>query len=140
MNGCRNTPSTSPAGMNQGFRHELKAYQRCGLRFPPLSAGRRAPGGSGSGSGSSTSTTKGRVRPEPPRKSSMPPIPAAPVPHEPDVVETEQVEVPSMGWMWQVGSSNSKNNAAGAGGAARDMPSAATTVANLYGDRIKAKK
>ncbi len=59
-----------------------------------------------------------------------------------DLERPEDVEVPSVGWMWQSGS-GSASSSSGAGAASstpRSMPTAASTVANLYEDRIKAKK
>ncbi len=51
------------------------------------------------------------------------------LPSRPNRVDDADVEVPEVGWMWQAGKPGSSK-----------MPSAATTVANLKQDRIKAKK
>ncbi|KAG2426295.1 hypothetical protein HXX76_013052 [Chlamydomonas incerta] len=65
--------------------------------------------------------------------------PAAPV--QP-VIEEGDVELPALGWMWRAGTSSGGGNEGDAadGAASRPMPTAAATVANLYEDRIKAKK
>lgn len=56
---------------------------------------------------------------------------------ESDSVEPEPEEVASLGWMWQTGRNGS---AIGGAQASTPRPTALATVANLKGDRIKAKK
>ncbi|EFJ52243.1 hypothetical protein VOLCADRAFT_103245 [Volvox carteri f. nagariensis] len=106
-----------------------------------LRAARRLPGSSGSGSGSSP--TKGGLRSQPKssRKSVAPLNPALSQNQTPKSDTEDPVEVPSVGWMWQVGGSGGGSNTPiTATATSRPMPSAISTVANLYEDRIKAKK
>ncbi|GIL52847.1 hypothetical protein Vafri_8614 [Volvox africanus] len=100
-----------------------------------LSAGRRTPGGS-----TGSIPTKGRSRPEikAPRKAET----RAPNPSLLPIINPteEQVNLPNLGWMWQVGNHPTAGESQGASASPRHMPSAVSTVANLYEDRIKAKR
>ncbi|GIL83214.1 hypothetical protein Vretimale_11273 [Volvox reticuliferus] len=120
------------------LNHSAKLCQRVQqprqqrMRLP---AGRRSPGGS-----IGSSPTKGCPRPETqaPRKAET----HAPNPSLPSTLKSTevQVDVPTMGWMWQVGSNATASGSQAASASPRHMPSAVSTVANLYEDRIKAKK
>ncbi|GLC33506.1 hypothetical protein PLESTB_000082500 [Pleodorina starrii] len=129
-------PRYSPVGGQQS-NHPYPNLQLRQPRCLRVQAGRRSPG---SGSASSA-TAGGRTRPEfkAPRKSGPPS--SAPLPSQtPNNPVQEPVELPSLGWMWQVGGGSSRGDAGGGSPASRPMPSAVSTVANLYEDRIKAKK
>ncbi|GLI59942.1 hypothetical protein VaNZ11_001994 [Volvox africanus] len=100
-----------------------------------VSAGRRTPGGS-----TGSNPTKGRSRPETkaPRKAET----CAPNPSLLPTMNTteEQVNLPNLGWMWQVGNNPTAGGSQGPSASPSHMPSAVSTIANLYEDRIKAKR
>ncbi|GFR49016.1 hypothetical protein Agub_g11037 [Astrephomene gubernaculifera] len=89
-------------------------------------AGRRLTDGSG----------RNRTRPTP-KAPLQPRKPTAPATTNSESKEPEPIEVPSIGWMWQVGR---KGDNVSSDDNSRPMPTARSTVANLYEDRIKAKK